>query len=330
MLITAALIVKNEASRLEQCLASVRPLVDAIVVVDTGSTDDTPAIARRLGATVIDEPWQDDFARHRNTALDAVRTPWALVIDADEVVVDTDTDETRARLADIELPDILLVREWLEYPDGQRTTLLAPRLLRPASGIRYVHAVHEQLNVEDAPALLSNVVLEHAGYKHPATLRAKEERNLRIAEKMPVSPHALHCVARAAFSLERWGRAIEAAEQLLALREGSPLLAREVAILAALSALSAKDGQRFGHFLDAARRIDPGHVDVQFLGLLAAGARYTHAARHGHDAHATARPSLLFHDPAPVEEMLRRLTRRAARSAPHPEPDTRPPADAGG
>jgi len=78
------MIVKNAAPVLTECLASVRALVEQMVVADTGSTDGTPELARRLGAEVVQIPWEDDFAQARNLALQPVKTDWVLALDADE------------------------------------------------------------------------------------------------------------------------------------------------------------------------------------------------------------------------------------------------------
>ena len=64
--IALCMIVKNEEAGLERCLGSVRGVVSEINVVDTGSTDDTIRIAKRLGANVRAEKWTDDFSHARN------------------------------------------------------------------------------------------------------------------------------------------------------------------------------------------------------------------------------------------------------------------------
>lgn len=84
--ITLSMIVKNEAHNLMDCLNSVKNLVDDIVVVDTGSTDNTKEIAHNMGAKVYDYVWEDNFAQARNKSLEYVNTPWVLVLDADEVL----------------------------------------------------------------------------------------------------------------------------------------------------------------------------------------------------------------------------------------------------
>lgn len=82
--LTLAMIVRDAVAHLEACLASVRGVVDDIVIADTGSHDDTVARAQALGARVITVPWEDDFARARNQGLEAVSGDWVLVLDADE------------------------------------------------------------------------------------------------------------------------------------------------------------------------------------------------------------------------------------------------------
>ena len=85
-LVSAAIIVKNEAEYLRRCLGSIAHWVDELVVVDTGSTDDTVEVARSFGAELGHFPWIDDFSAARNHALDMATGEWILYIDADEQV----------------------------------------------------------------------------------------------------------------------------------------------------------------------------------------------------------------------------------------------------
>jgi tetratricopeptide (TPR) repeat protein len=79
-----SMIVKNESQTLGPCLQSVSGIVSQIVIADTGSTDNTVAIAREFGATVVAIPWENHFANARNAALQLMHTDWVLVLDADE------------------------------------------------------------------------------------------------------------------------------------------------------------------------------------------------------------------------------------------------------
>lgn len=84
--ISLCMIMRNEERRLERCLDSVQGLVSEVVIVDTGSTDQSREVARARGCRVFEDPWQDDFARARNISLDQARGNWILVLDPDEVL----------------------------------------------------------------------------------------------------------------------------------------------------------------------------------------------------------------------------------------------------
>ena len=86
MKLSACLIVRNEADALPRCLSALREHVFELVVVDTGSNDETPIIAEQMGANVVTLPWQDDFSAARNAALDEATGDWCLMVDADEIV----------------------------------------------------------------------------------------------------------------------------------------------------------------------------------------------------------------------------------------------------
>ena len=97
--LTLCAIVRDEEALLPACLASVRDAVDAIVVVDTGSTDRSVEIARGAGAKILQRTWSDDFAAARNAALSEVADGWVLVLDADERLVEGSERALRAAMA---------------------------------------------------------------------------------------------------------------------------------------------------------------------------------------------------------------------------------------
>ena len=84
--ISLCMIVRNEQAHLARCLDSVKPMVDEMVVVDTGSEDRTADLARAFGARVFETRWQNDFSQARNLSLEKARGGWILVLDADEVI----------------------------------------------------------------------------------------------------------------------------------------------------------------------------------------------------------------------------------------------------
>jgi tetratricopeptide (TPR) repeat protein len=82
--VALSMIVKNGAATIRACLESAREIVEQIVIADTGCTDHTCEIAREFHANIISVPWENDFAKARNLALEPVKTDWVLVLDADE------------------------------------------------------------------------------------------------------------------------------------------------------------------------------------------------------------------------------------------------------
>lgn len=87
VLITLNMIVKNEADTLPICLKGLVDFVSQILIVDTGSDDETIEIAKTFGAKIKHFAWQQDFAQARNFALQFVKTPWTLWLDADDLML---------------------------------------------------------------------------------------------------------------------------------------------------------------------------------------------------------------------------------------------------
>jgi len=176
VLLSAAIIVRDEAEHLDACLASLEGLVDEIVVVDTGSSDASVAVARRHGAVVGHEPWQADFATPRNRSLDLASGEWILYVDADERVRPGDHGALRRHLAAATDHVSFRVRfvprvHWTPYREF--------RLWRHRPDIRFTGAIHESmlpaisevarrdgLRIDDLDAVAPDgLTIEHLGYE---------------------------------------------------------------------------------------------------------------------------------------------------------------------
>ena len=307
-LLSACLIVRDEEEHLPRCLASLEGLADEVVVVDTGSTDDTVAIAEAAGARVFHEPWRNDFALHRNQAMDQARGRWLLIIDADEEVVDTDTAETRHHLENSPLPPLLMVRNTLIYPDAHRFDLVVPRVIRADAELRFQYPIHEQLDVQDCPAALSNIQLLHHGYVSAEGLQAKEQRNLAIAEAMDDNPHALHCRARSLMSTGDWSGVMDASRRLLDCHVGAAQRL-DACALGGSAAFSLRDDDGLAMFLEAGKDLDPDCPDLRFLEMLDAARRYGRSLGDGADQGGSfLRPRVFRHNANGVERLIRALT----------------------
>jgi tetratricopeptide (TPR) repeat protein len=195
VLVVAAIVAGN-APQIERAVASVRPFVDEIAIVNTGATDDTMDRAleaggqRGLRTHFHPFVWDDDFARARNTALefatrrakesDAVPLPreaWALLIDSDEWMDWTCSPESlRTRLASTSgnVAALHVLHRSGEYSQ--------PRLLRlPAVG-RFTGRVHEAYEYPGPRVTIGGVRFADEP-KSPEAFRAKLQRDLRILSK---------------------------------------------------------------------------------------------------------------------------------------------------
>ena len=188
MRISACYIVRNEAAKLEKSLASLAGAVDEIIVVDTGSSDDTVKVAEAHGAHVFSFPWQDDFSAARNVSLDKATGDWILVVDADEYFPDGMAKNIRAAVeqygADADL--LIFLRRELDEDSGEvLLDTYVSRLLRRVDGLSYEGAIHEEPRhrgrIISRMATLPDEVLMmmHTGYSK-VLLRSKGERNLAL------------------------------------------------------------------------------------------------------------------------------------------------------
>lgn len=143
-MLSLSMIMRDEAARLESCLASVADFVDEMVLIDTGSHDDSVAIARRLGATVHELAWPGDFAPARNQALERVRGDWVLVLDADERLRPEAREPLRRLMAEPEALVITLLRR--ELGAVQAPYSAVSRLFRRHGALRWSRPYHSMID----------------------------------------------------------------------------------------------------------------------------------------------------------------------------------------
>jgi tetratricopeptide (TPR) repeat protein len=215
--LSLTMIVRNEAATLANCLASVRDLVDEIIVVDTGSSDHTKDIARQHGVRVFDLPWPDSFAAARNESIRHARGHWLLWLDADEYIDEPNRGKLRTLLANLQDDNSAYVmRSRSATAHGPAILADHVRIFRNHPAIRWDYRVHEQL----PPSLCkaghivrsTDIAIEHRGYLDAARERAKLERNLRLLHldvaDRPNDPFLLFNLAWTLNDLGRWGEAI--------------------------------------------------------------------------------------------------------------------------
>jgi tetratricopeptide (TPR) repeat protein len=183
--LSLCMIMKNEEEHLPRCLESVQGVVDEIVVVDTGSTDRSVEIAESFGATVLHEEWKGDFARPRNTSIDAATGDWILILDADEELVDGKRLTPLLQDKDIEGYSLREVNFIGDEVGIESVVNSAFRLFRNRPAYRYEGALHEQIQgVVDPTNTKSRFVgveINHYGYLDKTSeARKKTDRNMAI------------------------------------------------------------------------------------------------------------------------------------------------------
>lgn len=210
-------IARDAADTLGDCLRSARDHVDRLLVLDTGSRDDTVAVARREGAEVHHMTWVDDFSAARNRALDLAGADWHLVLDADERLV-AGAELLPALIAGAPTPWQVRIDSAFDAPEagpGHDATGRSwiTRLL--PGHVRYAGRIHEQPQCAVA-AQRSGIVLSHSGYRREA-MAAKQARNLHLLtlslNEHPHDPYLLYQlgksleVAEAEGALQRYREA---------------------------------------------------------------------------------------------------------------------------
>lgn len=167
--VSATLIVRDESKHIDDCLASLTGVVDEIIVVDTGSRDDTVARASRYPVSLHAYPWCDDFSAARNFAIEQARGDWLLYIDADERLQIPDPAIWASVIHD---DSKLAWRLLLSLRDGW-TPCPELRLFRNHPLIRFRGVIHESVRASIADLRRSDlrdvgicdIGLRHIGYE---------------------------------------------------------------------------------------------------------------------------------------------------------------------
>ena len=202
--ISLCMIVRDEAHCIERCLAAARPHVDEIIVVDTGSSDNTRELAEPFTDILKQFTWIDDFSAARNYSLQFASQPWTLVLDADEILSEQDyrqlrqltyTESTdgyyltqRRYLGDTQDNDPLwkpvrvpdrFSKDYIGYHENEIL-----RFFRNTGAIRYSGRIHEIVDMAMLPARISatNIIIHHYHENAENDTEQHVLRNLRIQE----------------------------------------------------------------------------------------------------------------------------------------------------
>ena len=213
--ISLCMIVKNEEKNIGPCLRSVKDMVSQMVVVDTGSTDNTVEIARSLGAEISYFEWCDDFSAARNASIERAEYPWILQLDADEEILGKDIQwfynhYPWPRLDGYAVTIDNLLR--IDFDDIQLSHWNI-RFFRNKSYIKYEGSIHERVVVDPRKFSISSAHIQHKGYGDPSAQENRQKRNYNLLmeeyRRDPENVEILAYLAQHFSSQKKWEKAAE-------------------------------------------------------------------------------------------------------------------------
>ncbi len=152
MTFSLCMIVKNESAVIRNCLDSLKSVMDEIIIVDTGSTDNTKEIVREYTTNVYDYVWKDDFADARNFAFSKATGDYIYSADADEVL---DQENQRklsalkcALVPEVEIVQMIYVTEQMNHPTENFKRDLRPKLFKRLRTFTWIEPIHETVNID--------------------------------------------------------------------------------------------------------------------------------------------------------------------------------------
>lgn len=175
------MIVKNEELVLGRCLDSVKKLVDEIVIVDTGSTDNTKNIAKEYTDKIYDFIWIDDFSAARNYSFSKGTKDFILWLDADDIILEKDALDFMELKKSLSLStDIVNMKYNVSFDkdDNPTFTFYRERLIKNSPQFKWVGAVHEIIPP------IGNIINSDIAISHKKLKVNDPERNLKIYNKL--------------------------------------------------------------------------------------------------------------------------------------------------
>ncbi|WP_353893739.1 glycosyltransferase [Proteinivorax hydrogeniformans] len=190
MKLSIAMMVKNEEKYLGECLESLRPIMESIdseiIIVDTGSTDNTVEIAKKHTNKVYFHEWKDDFAYMRNKTIEYCKGEWILILDADEIVENCDgiikflesKESNKYNTGTITIKNITTGDTKNYFP------ILMIRLFRNNKELYYEGTIHEQPRFKK-PVCEVDLSVFHYGYlsTDKELMEIKFKRNTQLLER---------------------------------------------------------------------------------------------------------------------------------------------------
>jgi glycosyltransferase involved in cell wall biosynthesis len=226
MKISGCVIVKNEEENIAQCINNIKNVADEIILVDTGSEDNTVQIAKELGANVYEHQWENDFSKAKNIALEHATGDWIIFLDADEYFHEDSLHKVRPVIQrahdnhytegifcgivhiDIETKGIISKEEVL-------------RIFRNNKQFRFINTIHEEIRNKGIPlrciSARDELTIMHTGYSASVKV-SKAKRNLEMLLRNKDDEKSAYYLATTYFSLQDYDNAYKYADLALSVK----------------------------------------------------------------------------------------------------------------
>jgi glycosyltransferase involved in cell wall biosynthesis len=220
--ISLCVIVKNEQDVIGRCLDSAKDLVDEIIIVDTGSTDNTKEIVKRYTDKVFDFRWVNDFSAARNYSFSKATKDFILWLDADDVILECDRErfkELKQNLNDE--VDVVMMKYNVGFDENGDVILsyFRERLSKRTNNYKWMEPVHEYLQIG------GNIINSEVCITHKKEQIPEKDRNLHIYKKFlymgkTLTPRGLYYYARELYYDEKYRDAIKYFNRFLDTEKG--------------------------------------------------------------------------------------------------------------
>jgi len=191
-LLSQCMIVKNEEKNIERALAWAKDIAFEQIVVDTGSTDRTVELAKKIGAKVYHFEWINDFAAAKNYAMDLAKGDWIAILDADEYMSPEDANELYTILKKIQSDPVASKKcdaiqcTFVNLDDkGNATSVIShQRVFKNRPDLRFSGRIHEVIKLKNSYLEAPNIRILHTGYTQTSyTETNKKDRNFEMLRK---------------------------------------------------------------------------------------------------------------------------------------------------
>ena len=242
--ISLCMIVKDEAKTLCRCLNSVKSFIDEIIIVDTGSKDETKEIASKFNSKIYDFKWINNFAAARNFAFSKATSDYIMWLDGDDYINDENVKKIKLLLENMDKSYDYVSAEYILARNDQgdvTTSLRRNRIVKRACGFIWIGNVHEYLDVYGR-GLEGNFSIEHGKIKEYTDRNLKIFRNME-KENKKFTPRDIYYYANELFDNGYYKEAIKQYRRFINTNEGwiEDVKGAYLKIIRALNIIDRKD-----------------------------------------------------------------------------------------